>query len=595
MNNKITTNNSWKYTLKNINNIENIKNSKSLFRNKTKQKFSHKLRFGLFLLLISSFSSTLAAETYTAPEYVNPSSYLSPSYLLRAPIGGSNAGSGAYLSRTNDLSTVVINPASLGFIRHWQFQLGHRDELAKVDFNSFVTNIPFTRSSLSVFGVYGHVYDYENTYYNVPDNPFKKFRAGYAGLGYGHSILGDTISIGGNVKWLSGHADTQYNGLLIDLAVQSKYDLSKLRNIWNVFYYLPEMTVSFVAANIHPQFASSDSDQDADASPSKEFKDKTDSYDFGISLTYPHHFALHLDFINPRDIGDSSVRFGVEVWPAYFLALRTGISTPYYKDKMYSFHAGIGIGHLFSQSNRISVELGFQADMHHKTQIERRHQFSVVSSLGGWNYTARHADDSPVKMTRLINDANGLQIADTKSKTDSKPATADSGWGIVETDKKPGVTIQRPARKWDIGIFQYRGYSGQGKGGEFLAERITKSIIQATLSTQLVKLIPAWKQKKIAPQLKREWGESNEKYFHRLGTTLGADYLLVGVVDMRGSSGFIIQSQLFEVQRKKFVLSYRSQGDQNAIEDSMRTHLNEFKEKFVKVVQKKKTAIPTGM
>lgn len=512
-----------------------------------------------------------AADSYTAPEVADPAPYFDSGYLLRRPVGARISGMGAYLGHTDDVSSAIVNPANLGHIDYWQMQLSHRDEPAEVDYDSIISNIPLEFGTFAVYGTYAHVYDYKNTYYNKPANPYKGYKGGVVGLAYGMSLFRDQLYVGTGIKWVASDAPDYEQGLFMDVGLQYRYDLSLLSEVWSPFYYFPQVAASLVARNIHPRFGSSEV---------QEIQESTESYDVGLSFYYDRAFALNVDFVQPGQLGEDKIRLGMEIFPSYFMALRGGVSSQYFQDKSYTLHAGVGIGHLFGKKNRLSVEYGFETDIIDGKQQEKRHNLSVVSSLGGWRYTQEYADDTPIKLTKLIDDKKGFKIAERKE--DKASVDIDGG----------GADIQAPGRKWVLTVFDYKGYADQGNAGEVLADKITNSVIKVSLQTNLVKMVPAWKQEKIAPMLKRDFGEDNRKYLHRLGTTLGTDYILIGAVRIRGEGAFLVQSQLFDVQARSFVLNTRTLGNQNDINAGVRKHLKQYRKDFAKAVQKKKSSVP---
>lgn len=349
----------------------------------------------LGILCVFTFLKPSRAQT-TSP-YVNPLSLFSPANLLRTPIGARASGLAAFTGNPDDLSAVFYNPAGLSKTNYWELQLSHRDDNAKVDFDSFVTNIPFSRGSVAFYGVYTHVYDYENIYYGVRDNPYSGYKGGYSGASLGLDIVKEILAIGLGVKWISVDAQAEYqnetstlkyNGLLTDLALQFNYDLSKFRKTWSALYYLPKLAASIAAMNIHPKTGGE-----------KEFKERTGSLNIGISLYYSQTLAFNVDFIQPIEIGERSVRLGLEFWPTFFLSLRGGVSTEYVYDYI-TYFAGFGIGNKLG-INHISFEYAFEADNYKNRQLEQRHQFSIVNSFGGKRYEEKIKDDKPYKMHKL--------------------------------------------------------------------------------------------------------------------------------------------------------------------------------------------------
>jgi hypothetical protein len=361
-----------------------IKKNKSLF-------------FSLILLLIFFFSTS--GISLEIGEYKNPVDAFQPKNLLRTPIGTRAAGLAAFTGNPDDLSAVFFNPAGLSKSNYWELQLSHRDALDKVDFDSIATNIPFSRGSVALYGVLAHVYDYTDTFYGAPDNPYRAYRGGYAGLAVGFGIFDNLFAFGAGAKWISVDAsalykgvstDIAYNGLLVDLGFQFNYDLSKLRKFLSIFYYLPKLSASIAVMNIHPKTGGE-----------KDFESQTGSLNFGVSLHYTQTFALNLDIINPLDIDQDkkSIRMGIEFWPAFFLALRGGVTTEY--DYHYlTYYTGFGIGNILSERH-LSLEYTFDTAMYKKNQIESHHQFAIVLSFGGLRYQEKIKDDKPYQMHEL--------------------------------------------------------------------------------------------------------------------------------------------------------------------------------------------------
>lgn len=537
-----------------------------------------------FILLLPNYS--LFAQSYTAPDYVDPIAVFSPSYMLQQPFGARANGMGAFLGQSDDLSAVYYNPAGLRNLDNWELQLSHRDDRDKVDLDSLVTNIPFSFGSLAFYGVIAHVPDYNNTYYGEPANPYKDYFGGFFGLAFGANVFRDIISVGfGSKYYMSKTEDQKISGLLLDFALQYSYDLSRLKKINSIFYYLPTLNVAFTAMNIHPRFESdTDSQDDSESTGYKEFTDDTSSYNVGISLAYTRIFSLNIDFLNPVE-GDSEVRLGFELWPIHFLALRSGIGSRYFEKKTYTYYAGFGIGGLLGK-NRLSFEYAYEGDFNKFNQSgESRHQISLVNTYGGWQYKPRYRDDRKITLTKLIQSEQGLTVVDQQS------------WNQDSRDKKDIISVDKASefrdtgRKWALAVFRYTTISGKATGFEEISSKVTKSITNSALETKTVKLVASWKQEQLADQLKPSWGESEAKFLHRLGTTMGSDFIILGGVRLAGETGMTIQTRVFEVQRKRFVLEVKTTGLQVDIVRAIQDHLKEFQPRFANTVKKKKSAI----
>ncbi len=532
-------------------------------------------------------SANLFSETYTAPAYTNPLAFFQPGYLLQVPVGARAQGMGAFTAMADDLSAVYYNPAGLKNTEYWELQLSHRDDLYKVDMDSIVTNIPLPLGSLAFYGLFAHVADYDNTYYGVTANPYKNYKAGFVGMSYGANVFRDLFSFGFGVKYFQSSADTlKEYGMLVDLALQYNYDLSNLKRVWSFLYHLPRMSLTFAAMNIHPRFNSSSETTTTDPNASKEFTQDTASYNVGISFYTVRRFAWNIDFINPSQGSESTIRTGLEIWPIHFLALRSGIGTRYFQDQAYTYYAGFGLGELFGK-NHLSFEYSYEAPfLKRKQNGESMHQVSLVSSFGGWRYQAKYADDRGVKLTNLIQGGQNLQIVDNQTWG----ATAKGSDNIVSLDRRPEIAPSD--RQWILTVFRYQSVTDQKATTNESSDKVTNSVTKAALDTGTVKLIAQWKQNQIATQFKQGWGETEEKFLHRLGATLGTDFIIVGGIRLSGASGLMIQTRVFEVHRKIFVLDVKSNGMQIELENTLKAHLKAFQQSFGEIARKKKSTIP---
>ncbi|MCB1199393.1 MAG: hypothetical protein KDK41_02010 [Leptospiraceae bacterium] len=315
------------------------------------------VRLRLLCVIIFTFlfsSEFLAAQTLSDGVSVP---VMRAKNLLNLPFGARSIGMGsAQTGRADDLSAMSYNPAGLSLMGYWEWSLLHQDYQNDVKGNLFLLSAPLPYGSI---GVQAGIYTVRDNNYisgGLHSHPDRNKLAYQTGLTYAAPVFKRFVHVGLQMKYFGADfssgtgAGNSYpvkeSGLFFDLGVIGTYDLSDLKGF---FFYLPKVSGGFTVKNMHPRFGMAHEVGD----------DFTPEYNLGISLYYSHRAMLNFDIVNRQSL-PTIFRSGIEFWPVYFLALRTGFGFGGTSSQYRSIHWGVGLGQSISKSKVIVEYSGFE-------------------------------------------------------------------------------------------------------------------------------------------------------------------------------------------------------------------------------------------
>lgn len=278
--------------------------------------------------------------------------YLSAASALNTPLGVRSYGMGmAQTGNSNDLSALYYNPAGLATINYVEYGLSYHGAANDVAGHSLLMAIPLPYGTLGLTGVFNRAQDNEYVRNGVNVLPDREKYSYIAALSYGAPVLMRKLNAGMTVKWFGANFlsspqvtsyEQQQKGLFFDLALLGTFDPVQYSEFLR---WLPRFSAGFTARNLHPLLK-------LDNEVSRP--DNREEYNAGISMHFPYKVMLNFDAVNSVSL-PTRFRYGIEYWPAHFLALRGGVTHASSGSPFTSLHWGIGFGETIS-SSKLSFE-----------------------------------------------------------------------------------------------------------------------------------------------------------------------------------------------------------------------------------------------
>lgn len=483
-------------------------------------------------LSIHSYTPDLTSKTdgYSVP-------YLNHEYIVNTTFGTRSFGMGeAQTARPDDTSAMYYNPAGLSLMGYWEYSLSYKELPNDTHGTSGALSIPMPYGNMGLIGVYHYVRDNYHVEQGENTHPDRNKYAGYVGIAYGAPLYKDQLHAGINIKYAASDLrsiDEEYktpersydpfsHSFYFDLGVIYTYDLSLLRGF---FFYFPNVAVGIAARNINFNTTMPD-----EGNYAKE------EGNIGVSFYYDYRFMLNIDMVNRAD-EDSVMRYGIEVWPVHFLALRGGFQVPAYRVSNYrGYYWGVGLGESVGSSkfaleysgSRIETPAG-------PSNAEFYHRFAFVQSFEKiYTYTTKskkervipiaQADryNTPLQFARFIDPEDIIdEIIDDTSDDDgsAKPLPPDDDKPTpVPDDEKPGPDDDKPAppiiRKKGIAVYPFKlEFSTAKPYDTSVHNEIRDRILVLVKNDKYLKPMSNVRYK-LTP--KREQSESYIKYLNRL-------------------------------------------------------------------------------
>lgn len=506
-----------------------------------KKYFSVKIYLIRFLIIgvVSFFAFTPSLYSYTPNLTTKTDGYSVPylmhEYIVNTSFGTRSYGMGeAQTARPDDTSAMYYNPAGLSLMGYWEYTLSYKELPNDTHATSGALSIPLPYGNLGLIGVYHYVRDNYHVEDGENTHPDRNKYAGYIGLAYGAPIYKDQLHGGIHIKYaasdlrdidkeyenISRSYDTFSHSFYFDLGLIYTYDLSLLQGF---FFYFPNVAVGLSARNLNFNTTMPD-----EGNYAKE------EVNIGLSFYYDYNFMLNIDMINRVD-EDSVMRYGLEIWPIHFLALRGGFQVPIYRISNYrGYYWGIGLGESVGSSKLALEYSGSRIENPAgNTNVEYYHRFAFVQSFEKiYTYTTKSGKErviplaqadrynTPLQFARFIDPEDVIdEIIDNTSDDDGKaqPLPPEE-----PEDEKPEPDDGKPTPEPVGPIIRTKGVAIYPFNLEFsTSEPYETSIHDEIRDIMLVKVQDAKYLKpmskvryKLTP--KREHSESYVKYLNRL-------------------------------------------------------------------------------
>jgi len=530
------------------------------------------------ILILAGIVWMSAAYAYQpAPGSTVP--YLTADYLLQQPLGTRTLGmAGATVGRSDDLSALRYNPAGLGRQGYFEYGLDFHTSEADTLNGSFLFGAPLPYGSLGFRYTNYYVRDNHVTESGIPSHPDKNNMAHYAGLGYGAPLFRHYLYGGMNINYFASHfqEDGDYDisgerGVFIDLGLIGDYDLSDLRGI---FTFFPRVSGGLAVRNLHPVF--------------KFNKELYDAYQnevvLGASIYYSHRAMFNLDIAMPTGSA-TEFRYGMEVWPLYFLALRGGVVLTGEPHTYRATTFGFGVGDSINCS-KMSLEYAGEIRMPDGFDIkgEIYHSFAIHQSFERLRrgssclahdrvviampdrYTSRYRFMREYPVGEIITDAIET-IASGDLQVDSDEYTEEEETEVVtlteeEIADQEGETeepVEPVFKKKVVAYFPFAiEFASSDVYDNDYRRELRDPVVEYIEKSKFIKNVSALRYK--LPQPQKESSESDVAYLNRLNTFHGTSLIVLGSV--------IVNQRTNEITVK---LVYHKAGDQRISAISERT------------------------
>ncbi|RME89376.1 MAG: hypothetical protein D6767_08525, partial [Candidatus Hydrogenedentota bacterium] len=312
------------------------------------QELMHILQKTSLIFIIAFISSAYALE----PVADKPDGYSVPALrsesVLKSSVGVRSYGMGeAQVGRSDDLSSLYYNVAGLSTMRYWEYGLSYSAMGLDVGGVHGLLAAPLPYGTL---GFRFSLYSVRNTYqvkYGKRDHPDRNKYAYLTQLSYALPVYRKILHTGLTVKYqqseLSSAPDAsppyyqaypkRERGLYFDWGFLATYDLSELEGFW---FWWPKVSAGVSVRNMQPKFGFDN-----------EAKGISPQVNTGISFYYSYKFMINFDTINEID-EPTRFQLGFELWPIYFLAIRSGFMAS--DSPLKGFYWGVGIGESIGSS-----------------------------------------------------------------------------------------------------------------------------------------------------------------------------------------------------------------------------------------------------
>ncbi|HRP68085.1 MAG TPA: hypothetical protein PLY93_00940 [Turneriella sp.] len=494
---------------------------------------------------------------------------LSAKNALNTPLGVRSYGMGmAQTGNANDLSAIYYNPAGLAQINYVEYGLSYYSAANDVSGHSLLMSIPLPYGTLGLAGVFNTVQDTEYTdkgSYSLPDRNKYSYTAA---LSYGMPIprLERKLNFGTTVKWFGANFQDslpgatypmQQKGLFIDVGLLGTFDPAQYSD---ALRWLPRISAGFAARNLHPLVA---------VDHEVQHPDNREEYNTGISLHFPYKLMLNVDAVNsPKET--TRMRYGLEYWPAHFLALRGGLTKSTGDDLYTTIHWGIGFGETVQNSKLsfeysgakefpVGVGVNFERPSSTYHRFAFHHSFEVIGEERGRATPIRFTE----RYTHRYRFARALSpreiIADTISSLTPQEASYDSAIQAADaSDVKPEIAPieeqeeapvtpgkpkpnQKPSYtpislgKYVVAVYPVDVEFVAGRATSFpLKEKLRGNFLLEVSRARVGRLINA---NKLTSAPAQRQGELESAYLKRLQQTLGADLIVFNKLYVDGNYG----------------------------------------------------------
>lgn len=519
-------------------------------------------------------AAQLSGAEISKPDGYSTSTLSAPA-ILNSKIGVRSYGMGAaQTGNADDLSSLYYNPAGLAQLNYFEYGLSHQEHGNDVQGHNLLFSAPLPYGTL---GVHTSLFTVRDNHYvkngeNI--NPDRNKYAYIAQLSYGAPIIERRLLAGINVKWFSADFlnspqvtsyQQQQKGLFFDLGALFYYELSNLRKIFPnaspaTFRGLPKVSSGFTVRNIHPVVGFSN-EVPYDNAPTE--------YNFGLSIYYSYRMMLNVDLINSMS-NPTQLRYGLEVWPAHFIALRGGMAVAADNSPFRAVHWGIGLGEIV-QRNKFSIEYsgsqeyanGFAFDYQVIHKFAFHHNFESIQSMpdktapGGVRQVPLRITERYTNQYRFMHEISpGDVIDDSIIAVVDEPLPPDPGTITTDTEeiitpppvepKGPKKPVKPPAPiigKKIVAIFPVtvEVLAGQNTVLE-LKDRIRGNYLRELNRQASGRPINT---SKMAQAPKRNANESEAAYLKRLQAVIGADLIVFAKVIVDGRTGEITVKTIY--------------------------------------------------
>ena len=506
---------------------------------------------------------------------------LSAANALNTPLGVRAYGMGmAQTGAATDLSSLYYNPAGLGSMNYFEYALSYQSMPNDVNGHSFMASIPLPYGAMGISGVFNTVSDSQYIDKGINTLPDRNKYSYITTLSYGAPILSRKLNAGMNVKWFSANfldspAVTAYpqqqKGMFIDLALLGMFDPGHYWESWN---HWPKLSAGFAARNLHPLFKL---DNEVSSSENRA------EYNVGATMHFKYKLNISADIVNSPSFV-TRFRYGLEYWPAHFLALRTGFTHAAEGNAFKSIHWGIGLGEVV-QASKLSFEyaggkdyptgfgIAFESDHATYHRFAFHHSFESIEQTNDRKtpirfterYSHRYRFARELSPREIIDDTvtalnpeeagydpsfnaatqptTGVEIAPT-TEGGSQPPEAPTPPG-----QKPKPKPTKPEQivgKFIVAVFPVSVEVTTGKNkNPTLKEKLRGNFLVSVNKNGAGRLVNAVKFN-AAP--KRDEGESENIYMKRLLTAMGVDLIVFSKLYMDTVSG---ELKLVNVYYKK--------------------------------------------
>ena len=510
--------------------------------------------------------------------------YLSAASALNTPLGVRSYGMGmAQTGNSNDLSALYYNPAGLATINYVEYGLSYHGAANDVAGHSLLMAIPLPYGTLGLTGVFNRAQDNEYVRNGVNVLPDREKYSYIAALSYGAPVLMRKLNAGMSVKWFGANFlsspqvtsyEQQQKGLFIDMALLGTFDPVQYSEFLR---WLPRFSAGFTARNLHPLLK-------LDNEVSRP--DNREEYNAGISMHFPYKVMLNFDAVNSVSL-PTRFRYGIEYWPAHFLALRGGVTHASAGSPFTSIHWGIGFGETIS-SSKLSFEYaaakeysdGFGNNFEKPNATFHRfafhHSFESVEVERGRmtpirfteRYTHRYRFARELATREIIADSvlslpsenTGYDAAIAAVQPNDGAPGSTTGLDIATSDDTQPATDEKPkpgqkpkpkpkpqiVGKYIIAVLPVSVEVVAGKAGNTsLKERLRGNFVVRVNSSGAGRLINPAKMSS-APQ--QAAGELESVYLKRLQRAVGADLIVFNKLMVDGITG---ELKLFTLYYKR--------------------------------------------
>lgn len=484
---------------------------------------------------------------------------LSAKSALQAPMGVRALGMGqANTGRSDDLSALRYNPAGLALMGYTEWGLSSHSLPESVQANSLAISTGLPYGSIGLFGQWLTVRDNQQVNAGQHSHPDRNKYSYQAGLSYGASLPNKHFHAGGTIKFFgadysSGRQETSSypvnsRGIFFDLGVLATYDLSDLKGI---FFYLPKVSAGFAMRNLHPLFRLKN----------EVYKDYHPEYVTGISLYYRYRFMLNADMALSPDL-PAIFRWGMEIWPIYFLAIRLGTSR---QANITGAYWGFGIGESVGKS-KVSFEYAGQvyferAVYHNSGNIqnlprisglgETFHSFAIHQSF---EFSRTYQDYygkirtvpiaisdryiSAYRFSREIQPEEILDDAVLAIKKTEPGYIEQKDEFPVEPSEKENAEAKTEQKKFVVALFPVVEYyvSSEPYGNSYAQDLYRNFLDYLQSKKNKLTLVSQWRMKNTP---RREQGESQVNYLARLCRFHQAEILILPNLDIDKKEGFL--------------------------------------------------------